>query len=296
MPGAAMIKTKSIIGALAMTILMVVAPASAGAAEAHSAPEIAKQSWTFGGIFGTYDKNQLQRGFQVFREVCAACHSAHLLAFRNLQEPGGPEFSEAQVKALAAEYQIADATVEGGARPGVAADRWPGTGQSDADLTASFGMLPPDFSVIAKARGTTQQFPWWILNYFTAYAEGGPDYIHALLTGYEETVPEGVTNSDGTPFTLPDGKYFNEYFPGHAIGMPPPLSDGIVTYAEAEGGVVVPQTADQYSRDVSAFLMWVAEPHLVDRKESGFRVLMFLIVFAGIMYMVKRKIWANVEH
>ena len=148
---------------------------------------------------------------------------------------------------------------------------------------------------MAKARGTTQPFPWWMLNYFTAYAEGGPDYIHALLTGYEET-SRGVPIRMALRSSCPRASTTTTYFPGHAIGMPPPLSDGVVTYAEAEGGVAVPQTVDQYSRDVSAFLMWVAEPHLVARKESGFRVLVFLIVFAGIMYMVKRRIWAKVEH
>lgn len=281
-----MIKSKSILGALALTVLFAVAPAAAQ--EGHSTPEIKKENWTFAGLFGTFDKDQLQRGFQVFREVCAGCHSARLMAFRNLSEPGGPEFTEGQVKALAAEYTINDPSVEGGTRPAVAADRWPGTGQSDADLVASFGVVPPDFSTLAKARGTSQPFPAWIMNYVTAYSEGGPDYIHALLTGYEETPPEGVT--------IPDGKYYNHYFPGHAIGMPPPLTDGAVTYAASENGASVPETADQYSRDVSAFMMWMADPHMVARKESGLQVLLFLVVFAGLMYLVKRRLWSKVEH
>lgn len=281
-----MIKSKSILGALALTVLFAVAPALAQ--EGHSTPEIKKENWTFAGLFGTFDKDQLQRGFQVFREVCAGCHSARLLAFRNLSEPGGPEFTEGQVKALAAEYTISDSSVEGGTRPAVAADRWPGTGQSDADLVATFGVVPPDFSTLAKARGTSQPFPFWILNYVTAYSEGGPDYIHALLTGYEETPPEGVT--------IPEGKYYNHYFPGHAIGMPPPLTDGAVTYAASENGAAVPETADQYSRDVSAFMMWMADPHMVARKESGLQVLVFLVLFAGLMYLVKRRLWSKVEH
>jgi ubiquinol-cytochrome c reductase cytochrome c1 subunit len=287
-------KLTSILGALAVGLVAFAAPA---VAQEHSAPEIKKEPWTFAGVFGTYDKNQLQRGFQVFREVCSSCHSAHLLAFRNLEESGGPEFTEGQVKALAAEYEIADAEAEGGKRPGVPADRWPSPFASDQEARdANGGALPPDLSVIAKARGTTQPFPYWLLNYVTPYAEGGPDYIHALLNGYEEEVPEGVTNSDGTPFTLPEGKYYNHYFPGHAIGMPPPLSDDQVSYGEAENGTTVPTTRDQYSRDVSAFLMWVAEPHLVARKEAGLQVMVFLIVFAGIMYMVKRRLWSKVEH
>ena len=277
--------TKTLLGALAFGLALALSPVHA-AESAHSVPEIKKEAWTFAGVFGTYDRNQLQRGFQVFKEVCASCHSARLLAFRNLAEPGGPEFSEAQVKALAATYEIADPTVSGGTRPGVAADRWPSPFANEEEArAANGGALPPDFSVIAKARGTSQPFPWWILNYFTAYAEGGPDYIHALLNGYEDTPPEGVE--------IPDGKYYNHYFPGHAIGMPPPLSDGAVTYEAAENGSTVPETLDQYSRDVSAFLMWVAEPHLVARKEAGFGVMLFLIVFAGIMYMVKRRLWAN---
>lgn len=285
--------TKVILGALAMSALIGATPSVA----AEAVP-IERQTWSFAGLFGTYDQNQLQRGFQVFRENCAACHSANLLAFRNLSEKGGPGFSEAQVKALAAEYEVVDPDAEGGKRAGVPADRWPGTGQSNADLIGSFGIVPPDFSVLAKARGTTQPFPWWILNYIpvTAYAEGGPDYIHALLTGYEEEVPAGIKNSDGTDFTLPEGKYFNEYFPGHAIGMPPPLTDGAVTYAPAEDGSTVPETVDQYAHDVAAFMMWMAEPHLVARKEAGLQVLLFLVLFAGLLYGVKRKVWAKIEH
>lgn len=282
-----MIKTKSIIGALLVSILFAAAPATAQ--EGGHAPEIKKEAWSFAGPFGTYDRNQLQRGFQVFKDVCSSCHSARLMAFRNLSEPGGPEFTEGQVKALAAEYEITDASAEGGKRPGVAADRWPSPFANDQEaLDANGGALPPDFSVIAKARGTTQPFPWWILNYFTAYSEGGPDYIHALLNGYEEAPPEGAKD-------FPEGKYYNHYFPGFAISMAPPLSDGSVTYEEGENGSV-PQTVDQYSRDVSAFLMWMAEPHLVARKEAGFQVIAFLLVFAGLMYLVKRKLWSRVEH
>jgi ubiquinol-cytochrome c reductase cytochrome c1 subunit len=279
-----MIKTRSIIGALLVSILFAVAPAAAQEA-AHATPEIQKEPWSFSGPLGTFDRNQLQRGFQVFREVCSSCHSARLLAFRNLSQPGGPEFTEGQVKALAAEYQVTDA--DGVTRPGIAADHWPSPFANDQEARdANGGALPPDMSVLAKARGTTQPFPWWILNYFTAYSEGGPDYIHALLNGYEEP-PAGTE--------IPEGKYYNAVFPGHAIGMAPPLSDGSVTYEQGESGSV-PLTVDQYSRDVAAFLMWVAEPHLVSRKEAGFQVMIFLLVFAGLMYLVKRKLWASVAH
>jgi len=281
-----MTKTKSIIGALLIGLLLA-APAAAQEGS-HAAPEIRKESWSFAGPFGTYDENQLRRGFQVFREVCSACHSARLLAFRNLSEPGGPSFTEGQVKALAAEYEVNDPDATGGRRAAVPADRWPSPFANDQEARdANGGAIPPDFSVIAKARGTTQPFPWWILNYFTPYAEGGPDYIHALLNGYEETPPEGTE--------IPEGKYYNHFFPGHAIGMAPPLSDGAITYEESESGSV-PLTLDQYSRDVSAFLMWMAEPHLVERKEAGLRVIAFLLLFAGIMWFVKQKLWSRVEH
>lgn len=284
-----MIMNKTILGAILMAVAMVATPVSAQEASTHSTPEIAKQSWTFGGVFGTYDQKQLQRGFQVFKEVCASCHSMRLMAFRNLSEKGGPEFSEAQVKALAATYEIADPTTETGVRPAVAADRWPSPFATEQDARdANGGALPPDLSVMAKARTTVQPFPWWILNYFTAYSEGGPDYTHALLMGYEETPPEGVE--------IPEGKYYNHYFPGFAIGMPPPLSDDLLTYETAEDGTTVPNTAEQYSKDVSAFMMWVAEPHLVDRKETGFKVMAFLFLFAVLMYLVKQKLWAKIEH
>ncbi|MHB1104538.1 MAG: cytochrome c1 [Devosia sp.] len=276
---------KSIFAAALIALALAAGPVLAQQSGAPHVPEIQKQPWSFAGVFGTYDRNQLQRGFQLFRDVCSSCHSARLLAFRNLSEPGGPEYSEEQVKALAAKYEIADADAEGGVRPGVAADRWPSPFASDAEARdAMGGALPPDFSVIAKARGTTQPFPWWILNYFTAYSEGGPDYLHALLNGYEEMPPEGAE--------VPDGKYYNHYFPGNAIGMAPPLQDGLITYEDP----AFPQTVDQYSRDVAAFLMWMAEPHLVERKETGFKVILFLVLFAGLMWLVKQKLWTRVEH
>lgn len=258
--------------------------------------DVEKQHWSFAGPFGTFDQNQLQRGFQVFKEVCSGCHTAHLLMFRNLSEDGGPKFSAAQVKALAATYTINDPDADGGKRPGLPSDAWPGPDQSPADLKASFGLVPPDMSVLAKARATEDRFPNWLFNYFTTYSEGGPDYIHALLNGYQAAVPPAVTDAQGAPFKLPDGKYYNVYFPGHAIGMPPPLTDGQVQYAAAADGKTVPLTVDQYSKDVAAYLMWVAEPHLDWTKAAGFRVLTFLILFAVLMWLVKQRVWRKVEH
>jgi ubiquinol-cytochrome c reductase cytochrome c1 subunit len=256
---------------------------------------VVKQSWSFAGPFGTYDKNQLQRGFQVFKEVCSGCHSAHLLAFRNLSEDGGPEFSEAQVKALAATYTINDPDANGGKRPALPSDRWPGPDQSPADLKSSFGVVPPDMSVLAKARGLEDPFPFWVFNYFTAYGEGGPDYIHALLNAYTDP-PAGMKNADGTPFQVPEGKYYNAIFPAHVISMPPPLTDGQVQYAPGPNGEKVPLTVDQYSRDVAAYLMWMAEPHMNGTKAAGFEVIAFLLLFSVLMYMVKNRIWRDVEH
>ena len=283
-----MFNIKTLISAAALTAGLLVTPSSAQEADTHATPHIERQAWSFAGVFGTYDKNQLQRGFQVYREVCSNCHSAKLIAFRNLAEAGGPEFSEEQVKALAAEYEVADPAAEGGVRPAVPADRWPSPFASDQEARdANGGSVPPDFSVLAKARGVSDPFPTWIFNYFTAYAEGGPDYIHALLNGYREP-PAG--------FELPEGKYYNDYFPGHAIGMAPPLADDQIAYQPAEGEQPVPTTVEQYSQDVAAFMMWMAEPGLVSRKQTGFVVLLFLVLFAGLLWATKSRIWKGIEH
>jgi len=276
-----MIKFKTVFAAIALAGGMLFT-ASAQAAETggHAAEQ---QSWSFAGLFGTYDKNQLQRGFQVFREVCSNCHSARLLKFRNLSEEGGPEFSEEQIKLLASEYTVTDPEALDGERPAIAADAWPSPFATEQDARdANNGAVPPDFSVLAKARGIHQDFPYWLFNYFTAYQEGGPDYIYNLLVSYEDP-PHGVE--------VGAGQAYNAYL-GSGLSMQPPLQDELVTY-EGDG---VPMTVEQYARDVSAFMMWVAEPHLVSRKEMGFRALIFLGVFAVLMYLVKRKLWSDIPH
>jgi len=283
-----MIQLKTIFAAALISVGLAGA-AVAQEAAAKEDDSITKQHWSFAGPFGTFDRNQLQRGFQVFKEVCSNCHSAHLLMFRNLAEPGGPGFSEAQVKALAATYEIADPDADGGKRPALPSDHWPSPFPTEKDARdANGGALPPDMSVLAKARGIEDKFPNWVFNYLTTYAEGGPDYIHAILNGYVDPPPAG--------FQLPEGKHYNKYFPGHSIGMPPPLTDGQVQYAAAADGKTVPLTVDQYSKDVGAFLMWVAEPHLDSTKAAGFRVLTFLILFAVLMWLVKQQLWRKVEH
>ncbi len=241
------------------------------------------QNWSFAGVFGTYDTNQLQRGFQVFQEVCSACHSANQLAFRNLSEEGGPSFPVDQVKALASEYFIRDPEAPDGERPGTLADRWPSPYATEQEARAAEGgALPPDFSVLAKARGIKQAFPYWLFNYFTAYQEGGADYIYNLMMNFTDPPKDSE---------ILDGQAYNAFF-GGGLAMQPPLEDGIVEYQDPN----IPRTVDQYARDVSAFMYWLSDPHLESRKQIGFRVLIFLVVFAGLMYLVKRKLWSKVAH
>lgn len=245
------------------------------------------ESWTFAGFFGRFDQVQLQRGFQVYREVCASCHGLKFVAFRNLGNEGGPHFSEAEVRALAAEYEITAGPDDAGdmfERPGRPADYLPSPFPNEqAAAAANGGAAPPDLSLMAKARGVSRGILSALLDFFTQYQEGGPDYIHALLTGYQDPPPD----TEVSP-----GTYYNPYFvSASTLAMPPPLSDGLVTYADG-----TPETVDQYSRDVSAFLMWAAEPHLVERKRIGYQVFIFLIVFAGLMYFTKKKVWSAVPH
>ena len=250
--------------------------------------------WSFSGPFGAYDPQQLQRGFQVYREVCSTCHSLSMVAFRNLATEGGPSFTEEQAQALAAEYQIADGPNESGEmfqRPGMLADYFPAPFPNEqAARAANFGAYPPDLSLITKNRAISRGLPTAIFDIFTQYQETGPDYVYSLLTGYQEP-PEGVE--------LPPGQYYNPYFiSGVSLAMPPPLSDGQVTYAQNADETDlndVPETVDQYSRDVTAFLMWAAEPHMMARKSMGLTVMIFLVVLAGLVYYTKKKVWSDIH-
>lgn len=270
--------------AVAMTVGQGAMAAEEGGTPHYPINNPEEMSWSFAGPFGTYDRGQLQRGFKVYREVCSACHSMTRVAFRSLEDLG---FSEAQVRAIAAEYEVQDGPNADGdmfMRPAVASDRFPSPFANVEQAAASNnGAAPPDFSLIAKARSVTRGFPTFVFDIFTQYQEGGPDYIHALLTGYQDP-PEGVELQPGT--------YYNPYFiSGPALAMAPPLLDDQVTYDDG-----TPQTVDQYSRDVSAFLMWAAEPHLETRKATGFTVMIFLILFGGLVYLTKRKVWSEVPH
>jgi ubiquinol-cytochrome c reductase cytochrome b/c1 subunit len=268
--------------ATAAALSLTVAATPALAAETPQPP---RQVWSFSGPFGKYDQAQLQRGFKVFKEVCASCHGMSLVSFRNLAEPGGLGYTPAQAQAIATGYQIQDGPNDSGdmfERPGRLADRFPSPFPNDnAARAANGGTVPPDFSVLAKARTYERGFPWFVFDIFTLYQEQGPDYIHALLMGYEEA-PQG--------FALPEGAHYNKYFPGHAIAMPQPITADQVTYDDG-----TPTTIDQYGKDVAAFMMWAAEPHMIARKRLGLQVMLFLLLLTGLLYFTKKKVWSSVE-
>ncbi len=251
----------------------------------HEAPQPPRLKWSFAGPFGKYDEAQLQRGFKIYKEVCSNCHSLNLLSFRNLADPGGPGFSAAQAEALASDYKVKDGPNDSGEmfeREGRLADHFPAPFPNEqAARAANGGALPPDMSVLAKARTYERGFPWFIFDIFTQYQEQGPDYIAAVLRGYAEKPKD---------MTMPAGMNYNMYFPGHAIGMPPPLQDGQVTFDDG-----APANLEQYSKDVGAFLMWASEPHLNARKRLGFQVMIFLIVLSGLLYFTKKKVWSAVK-
>lgn len=270
----------------AVVLAAALAGLAAQRAQAQVAPETPPmQRWSFWGPFGVYDPQQLQRGFKIYRQVCSTCHSMKLLSFRNLADPGGPGFTEAQAAAVASSFQVSDGPNDQGQmfkRPGKIADNFPPPFANDQAARAALGGgLPPDMSTLAKARTFDEGFPRFITDAFTMYQEQGPDYIHALLNGYG-TAPAG--------FALPPGTYYNAYFPGRAIKMPPPLRDGQVQYTDG-----TPQTLDQYGRDVAAFLMWASEPKLNERKRLGFQVLAYLIPLTLLLYFTKKKVWHQLE-
>ena len=251
--------------------------AAAAQEEEHETPHYPmeipeRQSWSFAGPFGTFDAAQLQRGLQVYRQVCGVCHGLERVAFRTLADENGLYLSEESMRAVAAAYRVLDEET-GELREARPADYFP---------TPNFPGNPPDLSLMAKARASGEDFSW-LIDWARQYEESGVNYIYALLTGYDQEVPEGIEIAPGT--------FYNPYFlSGAAIGMPPVLGDGRVTYADG-----TPETIEQYAADVAAFLMWTAEPALVDRKWLGFLVMAFLIGFAVLAYLTKRAVWSRVH-
>jgi ubiquinol-cytochrome c reductase cytochrome c1 subunit len=267
-------------------------PASKAEPAAEEHYQIPREKWTFGGLFGYFDEQQLRRGYKIYKNVCANCHNMGLLSYRNLGQPGGPHFSKQEVEAIAAEVQVPDGYDDTGnvkMRPGKPSDsfQWKLENEGKARATLN-GALPPDLSVMAKARTVEREFAWYAFpllmleDLATQYQEQGPDYIHALLTGYSDP-PAGKT--------VADGLYYNKAFPGNQLSMPQPLQGGDVDYEDK-----TPNTLDQESRDVIAFLEWAAEPHLVARKKLGIWVLIYLAVFAVLLFISKKALWRNIEH
>lgn len=252
------------VSALAAAMLLLSPADNVRAAEGTPLPSI---DWSFSGPFGTFDQGQLQRGYKVFREVCSACHSMDLVSFRNLAEEGGPGFSPEQVKVIASEFEIEDGPNTDGdmfMRPALASDRFPAPFDNDQIARlANGGALPPDLSLLAKSR------------------IGGADYIYALLIGYEEAPAD---------MELAVGMNYNTYFRGNQIAMPQPIFEGSVDYDDG-----TPGTVDNYSQDVAAFMMWAAEPKLEARHKLGFKVFIFLLIFSGLLYAAKRKVWSTVH-
>ena len=224
-----------------------------------------KTDWSFKGIFGTFERDSLQRGYQVYQEVCSGCHSVQHLSYRNLAEKGGPEFSKEEAKAIASQFEIEDGPNSDGEmfmRPARLSDKFAKPYPNiEAAIAANGGAYPPDMSVLAKARA------------------GGADYIYSLLLGYEEA-PEN--------FELDDGVYYNKYMPGNKIKMSEPILDGIVEYADGTD-----TSKAQIAKDVTAFLVWASEPHLESQHRMGFKVIIYLIILITLVYMSKQKVWSS---
>ena len=229
--------------------------------------EYLKTDWSFKGPFGKFDRAALQRGYQVYQEVCSSCHSMKYLSYRNLVEEGGPEFSVEQAKAIAATFEVKDGPNADGEmfmRPGRLSDKFVMPYENEkAAQAANGGAYPPDMTVLVKARS------------------GGANYIYSLLQGYEDP-PIGIT--------LDEGVHYNKYMYGNKIKMANPLSDGLVEYAD---GTV--SNVEQMSKDVTTFLMWAAEPHLEARHQMGFRAIVYLIILTILVYFSMKRIWSRIE-
>ena len=255
---------KKIISITYLIFLLLIGSYQVNAAEKT---DLIKIDWSFNGLFGKFDRGSLQRGYQVYSEVCASCHSMKYLSYRNLSEKGGPEFSIEQAKAIAASFEITDGPNADGemfTRPGKLSDKFLMPYENDkAAQAANGGAYPPDMSVLAKARA------------------GGANYIYSLLLGYEDP-PSGMT--------LDDGVYYNKYMYGNQIKMSAPLSEGLIEYGDCTEASV-----EQMSKDVTTFLMWAAEPHLETRHRMGFKAIVYLIILTVLVYYSMKKIWSRIE-
>ncbi len=234
---------------------------------AEQTEKLLSSNWTFKGPFGKFDRSSLQRGYQVYQEVCASCHSLKYVSYRNLSEPGGPEFTKEEVKAIAASFEIIDGPNSDGemfTRPGRISDKlvMPYKNEEEAKV-ANGGAYPPDMSVLVKAR------------------KGGADYVYSVLLGYDQP-PSNIQ--------LDDGVYYNKYMYGNKIKMPAPLSDDLIEYSDGTKA-----TEEQMAKDVVSFLMWTAEPHLEQRHKIGFRAIVYLIILSVLVYFSMKKIWSRIE-
>ena len=229
--------------------------------------EFLKNNWNFEGVFGTFDRASLQRGYQVYQEVCSGCHSMQHLSYRNLSEKGGPEFTKEEAKAIAAQFEVTDGPNEDGemfTRPARLSDKFVSPFPNvKAAAVANGGAYPPDMSVLAKAR------------------KGGADYIYSLLMGYEEA-PAG--------YELDDGVYYNKYMAGNKIKMAEPIYEDAVQYSDGTKA-----TKEQITKDVTAFLVWAGDPHLESRHKMGFKVFFYLIILLTLVYLSKQKVWSRFE-
>jgi ubiquinol-cytochrome c reductase cytochrome b/c1 subunit len=260
---------------------------------AEGGPTPPKQKWSFDGMFGSYDRAALQRGYQVYKGVCAACHGLSLVAYRDLRDIG---LTDNQIKDAIKDIQVTDGPNDAGEmfeRPALLSDRFKKPYPNDQAAIAANGALPPDLSLLAKARIVEAGSIPVIRSFAAKIRYGGPDYIQGVLTGYKDFAKLSAEERKALklPEKLADGQYYNEYFKGHVIRMPPPLTDGAVTYLDE-----APNTAVALAHDVTTFLTWAAEPRMEQRKQTGLKVMLFLLVLAGLMYLVKRKVWANVPH
>ncbi len=258
----------ALLAGAAVAVAMLAQPAQPARAQADEAtPALPNVSWSFEGPFGTFDRAALQRGFQIYTQVCSTCHSMNLVTYDDLEGPGGLGYSEEEVKALAAQKQVDDIDKSGKPikRPARPSDHFPAPFPNEAAAAASLGKAPPDLSDIIKARA------------------GGPNYVYGILTGFREP-PKGFQMP-------PTGGNYNLYFPGHVIAMPQPLQDNTVQYADGTKA-----TLQQEAHDVVTFLTWASDPTMEQRKRTGAKVVLFLLAMTGVLYGAKRRVWSDVEH